>query len=308
LLSHMTTMTTAPAITYFKVKLKNISSDIESTVTKHCFDCGALGVSEALNFIQPSLVYEPKVLFQKSFSVDVFFNDRPGCDFFDGLTEMAPHIDWEISEEETRDWLEEWKKGFKAFKLVDNYWIVPSWEPVPAECPVPIFIDPGMAFGTGTHATTQMASYLIVKYSKQQSNLGTQTLLDVGTGTGILGILARHQGFASVKGLEVDHEAIRVAGENVAINKTTHFEVLGTPIEDIREHYNLVVANIIDGVLVKIKSSLVKCMKANGAMILTGILKEHEAEFLSDFIEDQNLKIEMRLEKDDWIGYWVKHA
>ncbi len=304
----MTTTTTATATTYFKIKLTNISSDTESTVTKHCFDCGALGVSEALNFSQPSLVYEPKVLYQKNFSVDVFFNERPGCDFFDGLTEMAPHIDWEITEEETKDWLEEWKKGFKAFKLVDKYWVVPSWEPVPADCPVPIFIDPGMAFGTGTHATTQMASYLIVKYGKQQSNLNTQTLLDVGTGTGILGILARHQGFASVKGLEVDQEAIRVAGENVAINKTTHFEVSGTPIEDIRENYDLVVANIIDGVLVKIRTSLVKCMKANGSMILTGILKEHEAYFLTDFIEDQNLKIEMRLEKDDWVGFWVKHA
>lgn len=296
------------ANTYLKIKLKNITSENESTITKHCFDCGALGVSEALNFVQPSLVYDPKVLYSKNFSVDVFFNERPGCNFFDGLTDMAPQVDWEITEEESKDWLEEWKKGFKAFKLVDKYWVVPSWESVPAECPVPIFIDPGMAFGTGTHATTQMASYLIVKYAKQQSKLNSQTLLDVGTGTGILGILARHLGFSSVKGLEVDPEAIRVASENVAKNNTTLFEVSATPVEDIRESYDLVVANIIDGVLVKIKTSLVKSMKANGSMILTGILKEHEAEFLSDFIEDQNLKIEMRLEKDDWIGYWVTHA
>lgn len=300
--------TTTAANTYIKIKLKNISSDIESTITKHCFDCGALGVSESLNFVQPSLVYDPKILFSKHISVDVFFNERPGCNFFDGLIDMAPQVDWEISEEETKDWLEEWKKGFKAFKLVDKYWVVPSWEPVPADCPVPIFIDPGMAFGTGTHATTQMASYLIVKYAKQQSNLTSQNLLDVGTGTGILGILARHLGFAGVKGIEVDPEAIRVAGENVTKNKTTNFEVSGTPVEEIRDVYDLVVANIIDGVLLKIKGSLVKCMKAKGSMILTGILKEHEAEFLSDFIEDQNLKIEMRLEKDDWIGYWVTHA
>ncbi len=299
---------TAAANTYIKIKLKNISADAESTITKHCFDCGALGVSEALNFVQPNLVYDPKVLYSKNISVDVFFNERPGCNFFDGLTDMAPQVDWEITEEETKDWLEEWKKGFKAFKLVDKYWVVPSWEPVPTDCPVPIFIDPGMAFGTGTHATTQMASYLINKYSKQQSNLSTHTLLDVGTGTGILGILARLQGFASVKGLEVDPEAIRVAGENVTKNNLTHFEISGTPIEEVREAYDLVVANIIDGVLLKIKASLVKCMKTNGSMILTGILKEHEAEFLSDFIEDQNLKIEMRLEKDDWIGYWVTHA
>lgn len=294
--------------TYFRIKLKNLSSDTESIITKHCFQCGALGVSEALNFVQPNLVYEPKVLFSKNFAYDVYFNERPGCNFFDGLTELAPNVDWEIAEEHTKDWLEEWKKGFKAFKLVDKYWVVPSWERVPTECPTPIFIDPGMAFGTGTHATTQMASFLAVKYARQQLNTSNVTMLDVGTGTGILGILGRHLGFSRVLGLEVDPEAIRVAGENVAINKITNFEVSATPVEDIHETFDLVVANIIDGVLVKIKSSLVKCMKPNGSLILTGILKDHESEFITDFIEEQNLKIEMRLEKDDWVGFWVTHA
>lgn len=294
--------------TYFRIKLKNLNSETESTVTKHCFECGALGVSEALNFVQPNLVYEPKVLYSKNFAYEVYFNERPGCNFFDGLTEIAPQVDWEIAEEESKDWLEEWKKGFKAFKLIDKYWVVPSWEPMPPECHTPIYIDPGMAFGTGTHATTQMASYLVFKYAKQQNDISSQTMLDVGTGTGILGILGRHQGFAQVLGLEVDPEAIRVAAENISKNKTTYFEVSETPVEEIRESYDLVVANIIDGVLLKIKSSLVKCMKPNGSMILTGILKEHESEFLSDFIEDRNLKIEMRLEKDDWVGYWVTHA
>jgi ribosomal protein L11 methyltransferase len=296
------------ATTYFKIKLKNINHDMEEPITQHCFNCGALGVSEPLNFLQANLVYEPKVLFSKVIAVDVYFNERPGCDFFDGLGEIAPQVDWEITEEQTKDWLEEWKKGFKAFKLIDKYWVVPSWEKVPEECGSPIFIDPGMAFGTGTHATTQMASYFIVKYAKRSGDVSSANLLDVGTGTGILGILARQVGFAKVKGIEVDPEAIRVAGENVNINKITNFEVSGTPVEEIREAYDMVVANIIDGVLVKIKTSLVKCMKPNGSMILTGILKEHEAEFITNFIEDQNLQIEMRLEKDDWVGFWVKHA
>lgn len=294
--------------TYFKIKLKNLSSDNEAIVTRHCFQHGALGVSEALNFVQPNLVYEPKVLYSKNFVYEVYFNERPEGNFFEVLTELAPQVNWEIAEEQTKDWLEEWKKGFKAFKLVDKYWIVPSWEPVPPECPIPIFIDPGMAFGTGTHATTQMASYLCAKFARQCTNINSITMLDVGTGTGILGILGRHLGFAKILGLEVDPEAIRVAKENVASNKTTNFEVSATPLEEIRETYDLVVANIIDGVLLKIKSSLVKCMKPNGSMILTGILKEHDSEFLSEFIEDQNLKIEMRLEKDDWVGYWVTHA
>lgn len=294
--------------TYFKIKLKNIHYDLETSVTKHCFACGALGVSESLNFSQPSLVYEPKIVHSKMIAIDAYFNDRPGNQFFEGITQLAPQADWEISEEVTKDWLEEWKKGFKAFKLIDKYWVVPSWETIPTECQTPIFIDPGMAFGTGTHATTQMAAYLTVKCGRQQSSFTNTNLLDVGTGTGILGILGRHVGYSKVKGLEVDPEAIRVAGENITINKITSFDVSTTPIDDINEKYDLVIANIIDGVLHKIKTSLVKCMKPTGSLILTGILKDHEAEFISDFIEDQNLRIEMRLEKDDWVGFWVNHA
>lgn len=296
------------AATYFKIKLKNIHYDMETTITKHCFDWGALGVSESLNFVQPNLVYEPKILHSKMIAVDVYFDNRPSEDFFDGITKMASHVDWEITEETTKDWLEEWKKGFKAFKLIDHFWVVPSWESVPAECQTPIFIDPGMAFGTGTHATTQMAAYFTVKFGRRHQELANANMLDVGTGTGILGMLARQSGFGHAKGLEVDPEAIRVAKENIIINKITNFEISATPIDEIHEKYDLVIANIIDGVLLKIKTDLVKCMKPNGALILTGILKEHEAEFISNFIEDQNLRIEMRLEKDDWVGFWVTHA
>lgn len=301
-------MSTPSATTYFKITIKNLHYGLETDLTKYCFDNGALGVSESLNFLQANLVYEPKVLHTKMLAVDVYFNDRPADEFFSGVKELAPESDYEVAEEKTKDWLEEWKKGFKAFKLIDKYWVVPSWEKVPDECKVPIFIDPGMAFGTGTHATTQMAAYLTVKVGKQMSSMKETTLLDVGTGTGILGILGRHVGFENVKGLEVDQEAIRVAGENVVINKITGFDVSGTPVEDIREKYDLVIANIIDGVLLKIKTSLVNCVKPNGSLILTGILKDHEAEFIADFIEDQNLRIEMRLEKDDWVGFWVTHA
>ena len=295
------------ATTYFKITLKNVRYDLETSLTKHCFDCGALGVSESLSFVQPNLVYEPKILHSKMIAVDAYFNDRPASEFFDGIKTLAPNVAWDVTEEASKDWLEEWKKGFKAFKLIDKYWVIPSWEKVPSECQVPIFIDPGMAFGTGTHATTQMAAYLTVKSAKQKT-LSNSSLLDVGTGTGILGILGRHVGFSKVKGLEDDPEAIRVAGENVVKNKISAFEVSATPIDELRESFDLVVANIIDGVLLKIKPYLVKCMKPNGSMILTGILKDHESEFISDFIEEQNLRIELRLEKDDWVGFWVTHA
>jgi hypothetical protein len=84
--------------------------------------------------------------------MDVFFAESPERDFFDGLLEYNQNIKWNIFEEENKDWLEEWKKGFKPFRLVGDFWVVPSWLTPPPECKHPIYIDPGMAFGTGPHA------------------------------------------------------------------------------------------------------------------------------------------------------------
>lgn len=295
------------ATTYFKITVKNVPINLEDEVTHLSFSCGALGVSESLQFMQPNLVYEPKVITQKKVNLDVYFEERPGCQFFDGLLDKDKQIEWFIQEEETKDWLEEWKKGFKSFKLVDSFWIIPSWEKIPEGPIKPIFIDPGMAFGTGTHATTQMAASLLNRLSKSIEP-ETKSVIDIGTGTGILGILASFLKFNSVLGLEIDNEALRVAEENIIKNEIQNFQVSGTLIEDIRSKYDIVIANIIDGVLIKLKHDLKKLLKPSSHLLLSGILKEHEAEFIYEFIEPLNLSIQQRLEKDDWIAFWVTNA
>ncbi|MCB0368344.1 MAG: 50S ribosomal protein L11 methyltransferase [Bdellovibrionales bacterium] len=289
---------------YIRIRLFNLSKEQEDILTTHSFECGASGVSEALKFMQPDLTYDPRVIDTNHHEIDVFFPERPGCQFFDGIIALDNQIQWQIFEEETKDWLEEWKKGFKAFKLVDSFWIVPSWEPIPENCKNPIFIDPGMAFGTGTHATTQMASYFLNKFSKKTTT-DSLTFLDVGTGTGILAIMADQLAFNSVTGIEIDPEARRVATENCQRNKATKVSISEKMIEEIKTPYDVVIANIIDGVLVKIRKDLLRVTKNNGNLFLTGILKGHEDAFIKDFIEASPVKIELRIEKDEWIGFWL---
>lgn len=292
------------AETYIRIRLTNLTKEQEDIVTTHAFECGASGVSEALKFTQPDLTYEPRVLEPNAHEIDVFFSERPGCQFFDGVIEIDQKIQWHIFEEETKDWLEEWKKGFKAFKLVDSFWIIPSWEPLPNEKIVPIFIDPGMAFGTGTHATTQMASYFLNKFAKKTS-VSDFSFLDVGTGTGILAIMADKLGFKSVTGLEIDPEARRVAKENIDRNQTKRTQISDQLIEEYRTTCDVVIANIIDGVLIQIRKELLRSTKNGGSLFLTGILKEREEDFLKEFIEISPVKIELRIEKDEWIGFWL---
>src|SRR5690606_28130790 len=114
--------------------------------------CGASGVTEALAFSQPDLTYDPTVVNVSAHEMDVFFQSQPEQNFFDGLRNYSAGISWNIFEEEHKDWLEEWKKGFKPFKLVGDFWVVPSWLQAPPEAKRSVSIDPGMAFGTGTHA------------------------------------------------------------------------------------------------------------------------------------------------------------
>jgi ribosomal protein L11 methyltransferase len=228
--------------------------------------------------------------------LDLVADAAAGASYIENLT-------WEIIEEAHKDWLEEWKKGFKPFPLVGPFWVVPSWFEAPAEAEIPLAIDPGMAFGTGTHATTQMAAALLHRVFKKTEGAKAKQVIDVGTGTAILAILARLSGAERVVGIDIDPEATRVARENIERNQVSGVEVQDLLLEEVRESFDLVVANIIDGVLLNLKQDLVRVLKYDGKMILTGILEERENQFIDEFLQGTDLKIELRLAKDEWVGF-----
>ncbi len=301
-------ISTAEQPTYFRVRLSNIPRPQESDVTDFCFEQKALGLSEVLGFTQPDLTYDPSLTPRHLLEMDVFFSEKPSQEFFDGLTELNSMIRAQIVEEETKDWLAEWKKGFVAFKLIGGVWVVPSWLEKPAEAEHQILIDPGMAFGTGTHATTKMASYFVHKLAKENADqIKNWTLLDVGTGTAILAVLAEICGYGLMTGIEIDPEARRKARENCELNKTQNIEISDQQLDEIKSQYDVVVANIIDGVLIKLKKDLIKSVKLGGHLFLTGILQERDNLFFDKFIEaSPELKVIRRIQKDEWVGYWVQ--
>ena len=94
---------------------------MEDVVTGHSFECGATGVTEALAFSQPDLTYDPDILQVRAHDMDVFFNETPGSEFFDQLLQWVPNMKWSIHEEEHKDWLAEWKKGFVGLRHVSRH-------------------------------------------------------------------------------------------------------------------------------------------------------------------------------------------
>lgn len=178
----------------------------------------------------------------------------------------------QIQAVENEDWLDGWRKNFSLTRLTERTLIVPSWQELPAaETRLGIKIYPGQGFGTGTHATTRLAA--IALEEELESEPGPASVLDVGTGSGILAILAARRGAARVLALDIDDEALANARENCAHNQIcAQVSLENRPIAQIEEQFTLVVANIIAPVLLQLAPEFTRLLKSGGRLILSGIL------------------------------------
>lgn len=280
---------------YFVVHFSNVDSRAEEFLSENSFSWGALGMSEVLPFNQPEGEEDVFTQIPDRRDIDVYFDKLPAPGFLELIRSRFPYLSLKVKGEENKDWLAEWKKGFKPFSLVDGHWVVPSWEPVPVGATHPIKVDPGMAFGTGTHETTQLVAEFLYKAAPFES------VLDVGTGTGILAILARQLGAKQVSATEIEADSRRVALENFALNQVS-VQMDERQVEDLNEKFDVVVANIIDGVLVRIQDALRARVKPGGWLVLSGIITEREKDFLAGF----KAEWAERVQKGDWLLYAAK--
>jgi len=281
---------------YFLLDLENVSGAAEEWLSHSAFDWGAQGMSEVLSFHQEEGEEAVETLASDSHHLHIYFEKCPDPRFLQDLKFRFPEIQSKLLEESDRDWLAEWKKGFHAFELVDGIYVVPSWLSAPADAKQVIWMEPGMAFGTGTHETTQLVASAYFRLARKNRN----PVLDVGTGTGILAILAKQLGAKEVVAIDTDPEALRVAAENAARNEVTlHISPAG--IENLDGTFDVVLANIIDGILSRIRDDLFAHVKRPGLLILSGILVEREDHFLDNFPLPEGASWGERTVKGDWV-------
>lgn len=289
---------------FFELEVTNVPSVDEDILVSELFALGAEGVAEDLEFTQPLLEYEAKAVHRESTQLKAYFRYGPSIEELKALFTRYPHVNYSFQEKASQDWLEEWKKGYTAFLFVEGIWIVPSWETPSSNISQYLQIDPGMAFGTGTHETTRIAAELLVKSMKSYAR---PAVLDVGTGTGILAMVAELKGASRVLGIENDEGALPVAQKNLEQNRMTSTSLSLTPLEEIQDTYDVVIANIVDGVLSRLQASLWSRLPPGGSLVLSGILREREAIFLESFKPWTHAHEESpffeRLEMGDWIGY-----
>lgn len=201
------------------------------------------------------------------------------------------------------DWINVYKSTLKPIFITDNIVIKPTWiEGDEFAGKTVIELDPGMAFGTGDHETTSMCGILMDKYGCKG-----KSVLDVGTGSGILSILAAKKGAIHVKGIDIDEIAIDVSKENAKLNKcedVVDFSV-GDLTKGIQYKADIVVANLMAELVVLLSSAVKNHMKEDGIFISSGILLEKE-EMVKDALTSNSLKIIEVIYQGEWCAIVAK--
>lgn len=282
---------------YVVIHFSNVSIEAEDWLSSYVFEQGALGMSEQLQYEPKPGTDEVRSIISENRDLEVYFEEHPPSLFFEEIKSRFPEISFSVQSKENEDWMEGWKKHFKAFELVDGYWVVPSWLEAPKEAKRILKIDPGMAFGTGTHETTSMMAKALHRVWLEEPG---ESLVDVGTGTGILATLADFFGYKKIYATDTDIEAQRVSKENFEINNV-NVSIDERQIDQIDGSFDVVLANIIEGVLVLIKEDLFKKVNPQGRLLLSGILKDNEAQFKSEFTLPEGWSWLDRYEDGEWL-------
>jgi ribosomal protein L11 methyltransferase len=205
---------------------------------------------------------------------------------------------------QTEDWSESWKAFFKPTVVGKNIVVKPTWEPYePSPGQMVIEIDPGRAFGTGKHPSTALCMEALEGILSETviEEMGTApSVLDVGTGSGILGIIAARLGAKPVLGVDIDPEALEVARGNLERNRVAEsMAVSDTPLDQVEETYDVVVANLTASLLTQLADSLTNRVSEKGMLLLSGILTEQVEEVVKWF-ETHYFKVVKSWSGEEW--------
>ena len=201
------------------------------------------------------------------------------------------------------DWADNWKKYFKVTEIGERLVICPAWETYENKTGRAVLkMDPGAAFGTGTHATTSLCLELLEKYVHNDD-----TVLDIGCGSGILSVAGALLGAQNAVGVDIDATAVKVAKENAALNnvsdKTEYF--VGDLADKVSGKYNIVCANIVADIIMKLNKSVATYMTDNAIYITSGIIDVRADEVKQSF-KDNNFIIVDELKKDNWYAFALR--
>ena len=279
------------------IQLKiDTNNDLAEPISETLSDLAALAVTLEDRADQP--IFEPAPgttpLWKKICVVGLFDAETAIEPITKQLEKTFGPLQWSAEPLEDRDWIREWMESFEPMRFGQRLWIIPSWHSAPNKNDINLQLDPGLAFGTGTHPTTALClEWLDTNPPKNY------TVIDYGCGSGILGIAALKLGATHCTGVDTDPQALEASHSNAEKNSVADKLQLQLPEQAHIETADLVLANILANPLIGLADKLASLTKQGGRIILSGILAE-QAQQVSDAYSPY-FEMANPVQQEDWI-------
>lgn len=298
-----------------EVQIKT-TAELEDLVSSILYDAGATGLAiedprdilelaesiDRWDFVDPNLVnvvYDGiiiKAYFAESDDLEKkiqYINNRINTNpAFDTIEHKV-----KLTLVNEKDWAESWKRFYKPTKIGEKIVIKPSWENYdPVKDEIIVELDPGMAFGTGTHETTSMCIEALEKHVKSED-----IVFDIGCGSGILSIVAAKLGANKVTGIDLDPVCIKVSNENIVLNQVEDaIEIKqGNLLDVVEGKANIIVSNIIAEIIAKMTADIREYLHDDGIFITSGIIEE-KIDLVEESLLENGFKIEDIIKRNGW--------
>lgn len=244
-------------------------------------------------------IFEPELgttpIWQHTRVVGLFDAETDTQAIVSSLENLLPGIaatQYKIEALEDKDWVRAWMDQFEPMRFGQRLWIVPSWHTPPEPDAVNLMLDPGMAFGTGTHPTTSLCLTWLDQHAPTDLNV-----IDYGCGSGVLALAAQKLGAADVRGTDIDPQAIIASEQNAERNLA---DIDFKLVKDFQAApVDLLVANILAGPLKELAPEFIRLLKPEGTLVLSGLLTNQAPELIA-FYDQQGFALLEQQDLDDW--------
>jgi len=274
-----------------------VNESLAEPLSDHFMAIGAVSVTFA--DAQDTPIYEPELgttpIWQQTRVIALFDAETDPKAVITRLTAQMPELSkkaFRIEPLEDKDWIRAWMDQFQPMQFGENLWIVPSWCEPPHSEAVNMLLDPGMAFGTGTHPTTALCLTWLDRHPPKGLSV-----IDYGCGSGVLALAADKLGAQSVQGTDIDPQAILASQQNAQRNQA---QIAFALVKDFQSPpVDCLLANILAGPLKSLAPEFKRLLKPNGTLVLSGLLSQ-QAEDLIDFYQSQGFTLTEKNILDEW--------
>ncbi|WP_131781151.1 50S ribosomal protein L11 methyltransferase [Legionella gresilensis] len=211
----------------------------------------------------------------------LFLYEELAQEIANNLSKLYTHLQLTISTLPDQDWERAWMDDFKPQCFGERLWVCPSWLTPPNPKEINLILDPGLAFGTGTHPTTQLCLTWLAK-----ADLASKVMIDYGCGSGILALAALKLGAQLVHAVDIDPQALQATHSNAGVNQINEQQLNITSPDKIIDKADLLIANILLTPLLQLKDRFKQLLNEQGMLVVSGILKEQTANLIEAYQKD----------------------